>query len=61
VPELDAQAVSWSLTELSRSGEIVAICRRGHVEQAIGILDLPLPEPSPEGAEWIAAYRHWAG
>jgi hypothetical protein len=28
--------------------------------QAISILDLPLPEPPPKGAEWIAAYRHWA-
>jgi len=42
-------------------GEIVAICRRDPVEQAIGILDLPLPEPPPDGAEWIEAYRHWAG
>jgi len=23
-------------------------------------LDLPLPSPPPAGAEWIAAYRHWA-
>ena len=39
---------------------IVADCvREGH-HQAISILDLPLPEPPPEGAEWIAAYRHWA-
>jgi hypothetical protein len=30
-------------------------------EQAIGILDLPLPAPPPAGAEWIEAYRHWAG
>jgi hypothetical protein len=28
--------------------------------QAIPILDLPLPAPSPPGSEWIAAYRHWA-
>ena len=44
-----------------RTDDIVAICRRGPDRQAIGILDLPLPEPAPEGAEWIAAYRHWAG
>jgi hypothetical protein len=24
------------------------------------ILDLPLPQPPPGGAEWIGAYRHWA-
>ena len=46
--------------DLTDSG-IVAICHRGRVKQAIGILDLPLPTPPPEGAEWIEAYRHWAG
>lgn len=46
--------------DLTGRGEIVAICRRGRVEQAIGILDLPLPDPPPEGAEWIEAYRRWA-
>lgn len=40
--------------------EIVAICRRGRVRQALPILDLPLPSPRPAGAEWIEAYRHWA-
>jgi hypothetical protein len=44
---------------LSGSG-IVAICIRDKHRQAIGILDLPLPTPSPAGAEWIDAYRHWA-
>jgi hypothetical protein len=38
---------------------IVAICVRGKHRQAIPILDLPLAEPPPQGAEWIAAYRHW--
>ena len=40
---------------------IVAICHRGRDRQAIGILDLPLPDPAPDGAQWIAAYRRWAG
>jgi hypothetical protein len=40
---------------------IVAVCVRGRHRQAIPILDLPLPDPPPDGAEWIAAYRHWAG
>lgn len=40
---------------------IVAYCRRGAHRQAIGVLDLPLPKPPPEGAQWIEAYRHWAG
>jgi hypothetical protein len=34
--------------------------RDGH-HQAISVLDLPLPEPPLRGAQWIAAYRHWAG
>jgi hypothetical protein len=40
---------------------IVAICVRGKHRQAIPILDLPLPGPPPQGVEWIAAYRRWAG
>jgi hypothetical protein len=39
---------------------IVANCIRGEPRQAIHPLDLPLPTPPPSGAEWIAAYRHWA-
>jgi hypothetical protein len=41
-------------------GGIVAVCHRGKLRQRIGILDLPLPDPPPEGVEWIEAYRHWA-
>lgn len=41
--------------------EIVAICERDGERQSIRLADLPLPEPPPEGAEWIEAYRHWAG
>ena len=40
---------------------IVAICVRGRDRQRIGLLDLPLPIPAPDGAAWIDAYRHWAG
>ena len=40
---------------------IVAICVRGKHRQAIPILDLPLPDLPPQGVEWIAAYRRWAG
>ncbi|MFE3328751.1 hypothetical protein [Streptomyces sp. NPDC059176] len=46
---------------LAPDGRVVAPCSRGRVRQSIGILDLPLPAPAPEGAEWIEAYRHWAG
>ncbi|MET7396324.1 calcium-binding protein [Dactylosporangium sp. NPDC005572] len=44
-----------------RGDRIVAICHRGRERQAIEILDLPLPDPRPEGAQWIEAYRHWGG
>ena len=40
---------------------VVAICARDAFRQAVPILDLPLPVPRPEGAEWIDAYRHWLG
>jgi len=40
---------------------LVAICVRGRDEQAIGLVDLPLPNPMPPGAEWIEAYRLWLG
>ena len=40
---------------------IVADCVRDGHHQTISVLDLLLPEPPPKGAEWIAAYRHWAG
>ena len=42
-----------------RSHGLVANCVRGQHRQAIHIVDLPLPEPPPKGAEWIAAYRRW--
>ncbi|MEW2620226.1 hypothetical protein [Streptomyces sp. NPDC048106] len=47
--------------DLTPDGAIVALCSRGRVRQSIGILELPLPSPAPEGAQWIEAYRHWAG
>lgn len=47
--------------DLSRDGRIVALCTRGGFRQTIGLLDLPLPDPAPAGAEWVEAYRHyWA-
>ncbi len=47
--------------DLTDNGQIVAICSRSGQRQAIPILDLPLPTPAPEGAEWIEAYRRWVG
>jgi hypothetical protein len=40
---------------------LVAICTRGRHKQAIALVDLPLPQPTPRGVEWIEAYRHWLG
>jgi hypothetical protein len=45
--------------DLTDDEQITAICTRGRAKQRIAILDLPLPTPPPEGAEWIAAYRRW--
>lgn len=47
--------------DLNASEQIVAVCRRGRNRQALPILDLPMPSPPPEGAEWIEAYRQWRG
>jgi hypothetical protein len=45
--------------DLTRADEVVAVCKRGRTVQRLPILDLPLPSPPPDGAEWIAAYRVW--
>jgi hypothetical protein len=45
---------------LTEDEQIVAVCHRGRIRQSISLLNLPLPEPAPEGAEWIEAYRFWA-
>jgi hypothetical protein len=47
--------------ELTQRDEIVAICTRGRFRQVIPILDLALPSPAPDGAEWIETFRRWAG
>ena len=45
---------------LTADEQIVAICRHGRTRQRLPILDLPLPNPPPQGTEWIEAYRRWA-
>ncbi len=52
--------VTVERVDLSKADEIVAVCRHGGKRQTIPILDLPLPDPPPAGAEWIEAYRCWA-
>ncbi len=44
----------------SRMGRIVARCVRGPHHQDIPLESLPIPNPPPGGAEWIAAYIKWA-
>jgi hypothetical protein len=53
--------VSVKGVDLTDRDEIVAICARGRLRQGIPILGLVLPSPPPAGAEWIEAYRGWAG
>jgi hypothetical protein len=45
--------VTVERVDLDRSQQIVAICRRGRMRQSLPIIDLPLPTPLPDGAEWI--------
>jgi Calcium binding len=53
-------AVTVERIDLTEADEVVAICRRGRTRQRIAVLNLPLPSPPPDGAEWIEAYRYWA-
>jgi len=58
VPELSEE-------ELDALVEEATIDAYGDDEQLSGFAvmiedNLPLPAPPPEGAGWIAAYRHWA-
>ncbi len=46
--------------ELNDAEEIVALCKCTGKRQRIPLLDLPLPDPAPAGAEWIAAYQRFA-
>jgi hypothetical protein len=61
--ETTVLGVMVKVTQIDLRGDnsIVAVCIRDGERQAIPILDLPLPKPKPEGAEWIEAYRHWLG
>jgi hypothetical protein len=54
-------SVTVTGVDLTEREAIIAICCRGRLRQAIPILDLVLPSPAPAGAQWIEAYRYWAG
>ena len=47
------------VVDLLDDDSIVAVCRRGHHRQTVPVLNLPLPNQPPKGAEWIEAYRRW--
>jgi hypothetical protein len=45
--------------DLTEDEQIMAVCTSGRFTQRIPVLELPLPTPPPQGAEWIDAYRSW--
>src|SRR5208337_3012006 len=57
--ELFGFKVTVERVDMTEDDAIVAICKRGSKRQRVSILDLPLPSPPPQGAEWIAAYKYW--
>jgi len=52
--------VTVQCVDLTDDGQIVAVCARGRLRQAIPILAPSIPDPPPPGAEWIQTYRRWA-
>jgi hypothetical protein len=52
--------VTVEAVDLTQDERIMVICSRGEHRQRVPILDLPLPDPAPGGAEWIEAYRAWS-
>jgi Calcium binding len=59
VTEILGIKVAVEQIDMNEDNAIVAVCRHDSKRQRIPILDLPLPSPTPRGAEWIAAYRYW--
>ena len=53
-------AVTVTAVDITDDDEIVAVCRRGREMLRVALLELPMPDPRPGGAEWVDAYRHWA-
>jgi len=57
--EVLGTVVTVERLDMTDDDQIVAVCVRGKSRQPIPILDLALPAPPPEGAEWIEAFRLW--
>jgi GTPase len=53
-------AVSVTALDITDDDQIVAICRRGRNLLRVALLELPMPDPRLDGADWIDAYRVWA-
>lgn len=53
-------AVTVTALDITDDDQIVAICRRGRSQLRVALLELPMPDPPPDGADWIDAYRVWA-
>ena len=58
--EVLGMEVTVERLDMTDNEQIVAVCSRGKSQQPVPILDLTLPDPPPEGAEWIEAFRRWA-
>ncbi len=58
--EVLGMEVTVERLDMTDDERIVAVCSRGKSRQPVPILDLTLPDPPPEGAEWIEAFRRWA-
>jgi len=56
---LGVKAIVESIDMTEDETDIVAVCRKGKIRQRLSIRDLSLPSPPPEGAQWIAAFRHF--
>src|SRR5258707_10203214 len=46
--------------DMTDDEQIVAVRSRGKSRQPVLILDLTLPDPPPEGADWIESFGLWA-
>ena len=57
--EILGVAATVESIDITNDDQLVAIYRKGKTRQRISLMDLPLPSPLPEGAEWIVAYRYW--
>ncbi len=52
-------AVTVTAVDITDDDQIVAVCRRGRDLLRVALLELPMPDPRPVGAEWVDAYRQW--